>query len=228
MKRILVVEDDHRLAEAVHSHLEKDGYLCERAYDGAMAMKFFLTSSFDLAVMDISLPKLNGLDLCRQFRERNKQIPIIMITAFGDIDSKMEAFDLGADDYLVKPFHLKELTAKVRIFLKRAEDRPVKEERHQFRDIIIDGEKKAVIRAGKEVNLSPKEYRLLEYLVRNRNRVISKDELARNLWDTSYGVTANTIEVYINFLRNKIDRGFSHKIILTKPGFGYYVSFQDK
>lgn len=150
-----------------------------------------------------------------------------MITAFGDIDSKMEAFDQGADDYIVKPFHLKELGAKVKIFLKRAEDKPVTEEILQFADLVIDSQKKTVTRSGKDINLSPKEYRLLEYLVRNKNRVISKDELARNLWDNSYGVTANTIEVYINFLRNKIDRGFDHKIVLTKPGFGYYLSSEE-
>lgn len=227
MKKILIVEDDHRLAESVLSHLRKEGYDCECAYDGQMALKFFLNDVFNLIVMDINLPKMNGLDLCRSIREKNKQVPILMITAFGDIDSKMDAFEGGADDYLVKPFHLKELSAKVKIFLKRAEDQPVMEEVYEFSDLIIDGKKKVVKRAGQEIALTPKEYRLLEYLVRNRNRVISKDELARNLWNDSYGVTANTIEVYINFLRNKIDRGFDQKIVLTKPGFGYYVSIED-
>lgn len=222
-KKILIVEDDHRLAESVHSHLKKQGYRCETAYDGHMAMKFFTNEKFDLVVMDINLPRLNGLDLCRRIREKDKRIPILMITAFGDIDSKMEAFDYGADDYLVKPFHLKELTAKVKVFLKRTETHPLKEEVLQFADLTIDGGKKTVTRAGKQINLSPKEYRLLEYLVRNRKRVISKDELARNLWDDNYGVTDNTIEVYINFLRNKVDRDFDRKIILTKPGFGYYI-----
>lgn len=227
MKNILIVEDDHRLAESIYSYLKNEGYRCESAYDGQMAMKFFLNGTFHVIVMDINLPKMNGLDLCRLIREKNKQIPILMITAFGDIDSKMEAFDQGADDYIVKPFHLKELGAKVKIFLKRAEDKPVTEEILQFADLVIDSQKKTVTRSGKDINLSPKEYRLLEYLVRNKNRVISKDELARNLWDNSYGVTANTIEVYINFLRNKIDRGFDHKIVLTKPGFGYYLSSEE-
>ena len=224
MKNILIVEDDHRLADSVLSALKNEGYRCACAYDGQMAMKFFLNDTFDLVVLDINLPKKNGLDLCRLIREKNKQIPVLMITAFGDIDSKMEAFDQGADDYLVKPFHLKELVAKVRVFLKRAEDVSVIESIYHFSELTIDPQKKVVVREGQEINLTPKEYSLLEYLVKNKNRVISKDELARNLWDTNYGVTPNTIEVYINFLRNKIDRGFDRKIVLTKPGFGYYLS----
>lgn len=224
MKNILIVEDDHRLAESIFTHLKNAGYRCECAYDGQVAMKFFLNDTFHLVLLDINLPKINGLDLCKLIREKDKQVPILMITAFGDIDSKMESFDQGADDYLVKPFHLKELLAKVKVFLKRAEQAPVKEQIYQFSGLTIDPQKKIVIREGKEINLTPKEYGLLEYLVKNKNRVVSKDELARNLWDVNYGVTANTIEVYINFLRNKIDKGFERKLVLTKPGFGYYFS----
>ncbi|MBT1701889.1 response regulator transcription factor [Chryseosolibacter indicus] len=226
MRKILIVEDDHRLSESISLHLTKEGYLCECAYDGQMAMKYFSKDTFHLVVLDINLPKINGLDLCRNLREKDARVPILMITAFGDIESKMEAFDYGADDYLVKPFHLKELTAKVRVFLKRAEQNIALQEAYAFIDLIIDPNKKTVIREGKEIHLTPKEYSLLEYLVKNKNRIVSKDELARNVWDINYGVTPNTIEVYINFLRNKIDRGFEHKFILTKPGFGYYISSQ--
>ena len=227
MKRILIVEDDHRLSDALSVTLRKEGYSCESAYDGQMAMKFFSNDTFHLVVLDINLPKINGLDLCRRIREGNSQIPILMITAFGDIDSKMEAFDQGADDYLVKPFHLKELNAKVRVFLKRSEKVPVLQSEYVFADLKIDPNKKNVIREGKEIGLTPKEYSVLEYLLKNKNRIVSKDELARNLWDVNYGVTPNTIEVYINFLRNKIDRDFDRKLILTKPGFGYYLSKEE-
>jgi DNA-binding response OmpR family regulator len=226
VKKILVVEDDHRLSESVTKALEKEGYGCEPAFDGHMALKYFQQGSYQLVLLDINLPKMNGMDLCRKFRETNAEIPILIITAFGDIDSKMEAFTLGADDYLVKPFHLRELLAKVKVFLKRAEQPNAAQPLYQLQDIKLDPNKKIAIREGKEINLTPKEYGLLEYMLKNSNRIISKDELAMNLWDANYGVTHNTIEVYINFLRNKIDKEFEKKLILTKPGFGYYLNDQ--
>jgi two-component system copper resistance phosphate regulon response regulator CusR len=226
LKKILIIEDDHRLSESISSSLEKEGYQCTSAFDGQMALKFFETESYHLVVLDLNLPKINGIELCKKFREVNPQVPILIITAFSDIESKMEAFDLGADDYLVKPFHLKELSAKVKVFLKRAEQ-TILESGYQYMDIHVDPNRKTVVREGKSINLTPKEYGLLEYLLKNRNRIISKDELARNLWDANYGVTHNTIEVYINFLRNKIDKDFEKKLILTKPGFGYYLASQE-
>jgi two-component system copper resistance phosphate regulon response regulator CusR len=226
VKKILVIEDDHRLSESVTKALEKEGYVCEPAFDGHMALKYFQQGSYQLVLLDINLPKMNGMDLCRKFRETNAEIPILIITAFGDIDSKMEAFTLGADDYLVKPFHLRELLAKVKVFLKRAEQPNGAQPLYHLQDIKLDPNKKIAIREGKEINLTPKEYGLLEYMLKNSNRIISKDELAMNLWDANYGVTHNTIEVYINFLRNKIDKEFEKKLILTKPGFGYYLNDQ--
>ncbi len=224
MKKILLVEDDHRLAESIKLSLEKEGYQCEPAYDGYMALKYFQQDLHDLVLLDLNLPRISGIELCQKFREANAEIPILIITAFGDIDTKMEAFNFGADDYLVKPFHIKELLAKIKIFLKRAEQPTSQSPIYQTNDIKLDPNKKIAIRETKEINLTPKEYSLLEYLLKNRNRVISKDELAMNLWDVNYGVTHNTIEVYINFLRNKIDKEFEKKIILTKPGFGYYLN----
>jgi DNA-binding response OmpR family regulator len=224
VRKILVVEDDHRLSESIISVLDKEGNVCEPAYDGQMAMKYFQQGLYNLILLDLNLPKINGIDLCRRFREQNPSVPIIIITAFGDIDSKMEAFGLGADDYLVKPFHLKELSAKVRVFLKRADHPATAQPVYELSDVRLDPNRKLVIRGGREIGLTPKEYGLLEYLMKNRNRIISKDELAINLWDANYGVTHNTIEVYINFLRNKIDKEFDRKLILTKPGFGYYLN----
>ena len=224
MKKILIIEDDHRLSESISATLLKESYSCEPAYDGQIALKSFLQNTHHLIILDLNLPKINGIDLCKRFREINPAIPIIIITAFGDIDSKMEAFGFGADDYLVKPFHLKELLAKVKIFLKRADQPASALPIYEALDVRLDPNRKMVIRAGKEIDLTPKEYSLLEYLLKNRLRVISKDELAMNLWDANYGVSHNTIEVYINFLRNKIDKGFDKKLILTKPGFGYFLN----
>lgn len=224
MKKILLIEDDQRLSESVSGALVSQGFSCDCAYDGQMAIKYFQKHIYDLVLLDLNLPLINGLELCTQFRKINAAIPLIIITAFGDIDSKMEAFNLGADDYLVKPFHLKELLARIRIFLKRAETTGSVQSLHEFEDLTLDPNRKTVNRRGKEIRLTPKEFMLLEYFLKNRNRTISKDELAMNLWDANYGVTHNTIEVYINFLRNKIDKDFDHKLILTKPGFGYFLN----
>jgi len=226
VKKILIIEDDHNLSKSITSTLEKEGFACDPVYDGQIAMRYFQNHNCNLVLLDLNLPKVNGIELCKKFRAMDPETPIIIITAFGDIDSKMEAFDLGADDYLVKPFHLKELVAKVKIFLKRAEQLPNTQPLYQFHDMKLDPNKKVVIRENKEISLTPKEYGLLEYMLKNRNRIISKDELAMNLWDNKYGVTHNTIEVYINFLRNKVDKGFDRKLILTKPGFGYYLNEQ--
>lgn len=223
MKKVLIIEDDHRLSESISTVISKEGLKSESAFDGQMALKFFSNNEFDLIVLDVNLPKINGMDLCRKFREVNPTIPILIITAFSDIDTKMEAFDIGADDYLVKPFHLKELAAKIKVFIKRASTVNLPQNIIEFMNIKIDPNLKNVVREGKLINLTPKEYALFEYLMRNRNRIVSKDELARNVWDENYGVTHNTIEVYINFLRNKIDKDFDTKLILTKPGFGYYL-----
>lgn len=206
--------------------LQKEGFACSTVYDGQLALKYFQQENSDLVLLDLNLPGINGIELCKKFRALNAEIPVLVITAFGDIDTKMEVFDLGADDYLVKPFHLKELVAKVKIFLKRADQPKQQQPVLQFNDIKLDPARKTVVRNDQLISLTPKEYSLLEYFLRNRNRTISKDELAMNLWDSKYGVTHNTIEVYINFLRNKIDKGFERKLIMTRPGFGYYLNDQ--
>jgi two-component system, OmpR family, copper resistance phosphate regulon response regulator CusR len=228
LKKILIIEDDHRLSASVTAALKKEGYACTPAFDGQMATKLFFGEQYDMVLLDLNLPKVNGIDLCKKMRQANATVPILVITAFGDIDSKVEAFELGADDYMVKPFHLKELSAKVKVFLKRAEQAGATQQVYQVLDLKLDPNKKSVIRGGKEISLTPKEYNLLEYLIRNQNRVISKDELAMNVWDAGYGVTHNTIEVYINFLRNKVDKDFPGKLIITKPGYGYYLNSREE
>ena len=223
MKKVLLIEDDVQLSKSVQEALRKEGFGCVPVFDGAMAERAFKLDEYHLVLLDLNLPKVNGFDLCRSFRRENPQIPILILTAFGDIDSKMDAFDLGADDYLVKPVHLRELIAKVRVFLKRAEQLSVSEDLLQIGDLYVDPAKKAVNRADQSIELTPKEYNLLEYLLKNRRRVVSKDEIAMNVWEESYGVSHNTVEVYISFLRNKIDKGAEVKLIKTKPGFGYYL-----
>jgi two-component system, OmpR family, copper resistance phosphate regulon response regulator CusR len=225
MNRILLVEDDLRLSQSVESGLKTQGYQVETVFDGEMALRCFNSANYDLVLLDLNLPRVNGLELCKRFRNESPSIPIIVITAYGDIETKLDVFSLGADDYLVKPFHNQELYAKIRVFLRRSSpDAPV-QDKLQFRDVEVDFNLKAVWRSGQEVTLSRKEFQIFEYLIRNRNRIVSKDDMAMNLWDESYGVSHNTIEVYINFLRKKLDKNFPDKLIYTKPGFGYYIKF---
>lgn len=220
-KTILLVEDDPRLSRSLTEQLQAEGFTCLPVYDGEMALRAVQGSPFDLVLLDLSLPKLDGFALCERIRQRDRNTPVIILTAFSDIDSKMNAFQVGADDYLVKPVHFQELLAKVRVFLKRAESHPIAIEHIAIGDLRIDLQRKLVTRAGKDIDLSPKEFNLLVYLAQQRGRVVSKDDLAANVWDDSYGVSPNTIEVYISFLRSKVDKGHEQKLIRTKHGFGY-------
>ena len=221
--KILLIEDEPKLGSSIQKELSEQGYELEWAYDGRTAESLFRTARFDLLLVDINLPHLNGLELCRRFRQTNADVPIIMITALGELGDKMEAFQSGADDYLVKPFHLTELLARVKVFLKRGQIDRYYEDQLQVGDLVLDFATKSVRRAEQPVTLSAKEFALLALLARSRGRVVSKQEIAEKVWDLDLGPNTNTIEVYINFLRNKIDKPFSQKLIHTKPGFGYFL-----
>jgi len=224
VKRILVIEDDHRLSHNLCVALKREGYECDVADNGNDALRSFQQNSFQLILMDINLPGMNGVDLCKVIRKSNAQIPILVISAFGDIDTKLEVFTTGADDYITKPFHMQELIAKIRIFMRRTERPMVPLPSYSTKDLQLDPNRKIAIREGKEIQLMPKEYGVLEYLVINHNRIVSKEELASNLWPEYSNVTDNTIEVYINLLRNKIDKGHEKKLIFTRPNYGYYLN----
>ncbi len=219
---ILLVEDEAKLGQIIRDELKRQGYLVDLAVDGREAEQAFKTKTYSIILLDVNLPYKSGLELCKEFRQANKTVPIVMLTAIGQIQDKVEAFDLGADDYLVKPFHFEELFARVKALLKRADKSP-DDEKIVVEDLIIDMKNKSVTRGELEINLTAKEFTLLTLLARNRDRVISKQEILEKVWDLSFDTGTNTIEVYISFLRNKIDKPFEHKLILTKPGFGYYI-----
>ncbi len=223
--RILFVEDEPKLGASVSRELLEQGYEVDLAYDGRIGESMFKSAEYDLILLDINLPHINGLELCRRFREVNREVPILMLTALGELDDKMEAFSAGADDYLVKPFHLRELLARVKVFMKRRQLNTQFEEKLTISDLEIDFSAKSVSRAGKLINLTAKEFSLLELLARSRGRVLSKNEIAEKVWDTALesSTSMNTIEVYISFLRNKIDKDFEPKLIHTKQGFGYFL-----
>jgi two-component system copper resistance phosphate regulon response regulator CusR len=221
--RILLAEDEAKLSQVIQDELTRLGYQTDVAYDGQVAEKLFKQHPYSLVLLDINLPYKNGLALCREFREINGKVPIIMLTALGELQDKIDAFNLGADDYIVKPFHFDELFARIKVFLKRADSGTDTGEKIVVGDLEIDMENKTVSRGGKLINLTAKEFALLVLLSRNKGKVISKSEILEKVWDLSFDTGTNTIEVYISFLRNKIDKPFEAKLIHTKPGFGYYV-----
>ena len=221
---ILVIEDDQRVAELIQRGLEEQGFTVTLAYDGISGKKLGLQNNYKLIITDIILPKMDGIDVCRQIRETKPDIPIIMLTALGTTDDKVEGFDAGADDYLVKPFEMRELLVRVRALLKRN----TKTANSvgfiiRFADLEMNLHTKIVKRDGQEISLTPKEFKLLEYLMHNPERVLSRIEIAEKVWDTHFDTGTNFIDVYINYLRKKIDRDFEKKLIHTKSGMGFIL-----
>lgn len=220
--KILLAEDEAKLAKAIQEELMRVGYDVDVADNGITADKMFMENDYSLALLDINLPGKNGMTLCNDFRKRSANMPIVMLTAVGEIHDKVAAFNIGADDYLVKPFHFDELFARLKVLFKRT-DNIEKHEKLVYEDLEIDFKLKSVTRGGDVINLTSKEFTLLTLLVRTPERVISKQEILEKVWDLSFDTGTNTIEVYISFLRNKIDKPYSKKLIHTKPGFGYFI-----
>jgi two-component system copper resistance phosphate regulon response regulator CusR len=221
--RILLVEDDPKLGRTIQEELVSNGFETDLAYDGKVAEAFFFSQEYELILLDINLPYKNGWELCKLFRQHNSNIPIIMLTALGELQDKMEAFNAGADDFMVKPFHLNELLARIKVFIKRMNKDQRMDDIVTLGELSINVTDKSVTRGGKEISLTQKEFMLLELLIRNKGRVVSKADIAEKVWNLNFDTGTNTIEVYINFLRNKVDKPFSHPLIHTKPGFGYYL-----
>ncbi len=224
MANILIIEDDKRLAEIIQRGLEDNAYQTHIAYDGRMGLKLALANHYDLIVSDIVLPEMNGLELCRKIRASKPAIPILMLTALGTTDDKVEGFDAGADDYLIKPFELRELLARIRALLKRAGNASVMQTPLlQYHDLEINIHNKTARRGNVDIKLTPKEFKLLEYLLRNTERVLSRSEIAEKVWDTHFDTGTNFIDVYINYLRKKNDKPFQTKLTHTRAGMGFIL-----
>ena len=222
MFNILVIEDEQRVAELLKSGLEENGYQVSLAMDGIAGLSLFLRNKFDLVMSDIILPKMGGFELCKEIRKNDKDIPILMLTALGSTDDKLEGFDAGADDYLTKPFDFRELLARVAVLLKRKVGAQFNEPKEVcYADVRINPKTQTVYRSEKLIKLTPKEYDLLFYMVQNPERIISRKEITQNVWHTDFDPGTNFIDVYINYLRKKIDRGFELKLIHTRTGVGF-------
>jgi len=228
--KILVVEDDSILNSNVSDALKAEGYAVTKAFDGLLAEKIMLREKFNCIILDINLPGKTGFDICKDFRKSDPYTPILMLTAFGELEDKVKGFDLGADDYLTKPFYMRELIIRVNSLLKRSAQKSGTTQKDLFYtagDITLDDGKKQVFRDGKEITLTPREYQILLKLIKNKGEIISKIQLIEEIWGSSFNANTNTIEVYINFLRNKLDKPFGTNHIKTKVGYGYYFDNSD-
>lgn len=226
--QILIIEDDQRVAELINRGLTEEGFETTVAFDGLSGLKLILHNDYDLIITDIILPKMDGLDLSREIRSIKPQIPIIMLTALGTTDDKIEGFDAGADDYMVKPFEIRELLARIRVLLKRYNGITANSSFIlKFHDLEMNLNLKIVKRNNIEINLTPKEFKLLEYMLRNSERVLSRNEISEKVWDTHFDTGTNFIDVYINYLRKKIDKNFDKKLIHTKSGMGFILKVEE-
>lgn len=224
--KILVIEDDPTLNQNISEALEAEKMIVERVFDGSLAERMLKKDVFDCVIMDINLPGKIGFDVCREFRTFNTITPVIMLTAFNELEDKVKGFDCGADDYLTKPFFMRELLLRIHALVKRAKNQknnPDENDTLTAGDIRIVKSRKKVFRQEKEIQLTPREYQILERLSSNPGEIISKKELINEIWGTSFDTNTNTIEVYINFLRNKLDKPFGKNSIKTKVGYGYFL-----
>jgi len=224
--RILIIEDEATLNKNISEALISENFIVESVFDGFLAERFLKKESFDCVVMDINLPKKNGYDLCKEFRTYNTYTPVLMLTAFDELEDKIKGFDSGADDYLTKPFFMKELILRINSLIKRSQNKTENyfQETLSILDISINTAQKKVTRQNQEIQLTPREYQILLKLCKNPGEIISKKDLIKEIWGTSLDINTNTIEVYVNFLRNKIDKPFGKNSIKTKIGYGYYLS----
>ncbi|UYQ92621.1 response regulator transcription factor [Chitinophaga horti] len=224
MHNLLLLEDDANLAADIKAQLEREAFHVEVRFDGLMAEKTALRQTFDCIILDINVPGKNGYEVCRAIRQEGITTPVIMLTAFGEVEDKLDGFDSGADDYLTKPFYFRELLARIKALLKRGGQANGATGIVSIDTLEIDISKKQVSRAGQVIHLTGREFNILSMLAAAPGQPVSKKELISAIWGTSVEVNTNTIEVFINSLRNKIDKNQPVKLIHTRFGFGYYIS----
>lgn len=218
---LLLIEDESSVSSFIKKGFESEGYLLDRAYDGQLGKSLFNRKSYDVVILDINLPGVNGFQLCQEFKKQRPQIPIIFLTALDALDDKITGFESGADDYLVKPFEFKELLMRVKALLRRSGNIQIADKKIVIGDLEMETQGKVVMRRGKRIELTAREFSLLEYLMINKGRVVSRVDIAEKVWSLDFDTSTNVIDVYINYLRKKIDKGFSTKLLHTVVGMGY-------
>ena len=219
--RILLVEDEKKVSDFIKKGLCEEGYAVDCAPDGKEGLFMAEEGEYDLIILDVLLPKFDGFQVCRRLREKDVSAPIIMLTAVDSTEDKVKGLDVGADDYLTKPFSFDELLARVRALLRRGKSGAAA--KLEVADLVLDPATRRVTRAGCEIKLSNKEYAILEYFMRNPGRVLTRTLISEHVWDYEYDSYTNVVDVYVNYLRNKIDRDFPSKLIHTVRGVGYVM-----
>jgi two-component system copper resistance phosphate regulon response regulator CusR len=218
---VLLIEDEPNVSNFIKKGFDSEGYLMDVAYDGIVGKSFFSKKVYDVVILDINLPGFNGFQLCEEFKKEKPYVPIIFLTALDGLDDKITGFQSGADDYLVKPFEFQELLMRVKALSRRSAAFGFTEKKIAVSDLEMETIGKIVTRAGKRIDLTAREFALLEYLMINKGRVVSRIDIAEKVWDLNFDTSTNVIDVYINYLRNKIDKGFEPKLLHTVVGMGY-------
>lgn len=219
--RILIVEDEPKIARFIYKGLAEEGYAVDIARDGEEALSFTQSAPYDLIILDLLLPKTDGVTVCRKIRASNLSVPVLILTARDSIEDRVTGLDAGADDYLVKPFAFTELLARIRALLRRP--RALTNNTLRIRDLVMDVSKHTVERGGVLIGVTPKEYSLLEYMMRNQGQVLTRTQIMEHIWNYDYYAGSNVVDVYIRYLRKKIDEGRSVKLIKTVRGVGYKI-----
>jgi DNA-binding response OmpR family regulator len=220
MMKILLVEDEENVADFIRRGLEEEEFVVDVSHDGKDGFVKATSGEYDLMILDIMLPGVDGIDLCKLIRMKEIITPILMLTAKDTVEDKVKGLDSGADDYLTKPFSFDELLARIRALIRR---KSLSVEPLHCADLKLDSLKRKVTRAGREIYLRPKEFALLEFLLRNKNKVMSRAEILKNVWGYDFDPATNVVDVHINFLRDKIDREYEKKLIRTVRGAGYMI-----
>ncbi|WP_080054487.1 response regulator transcription factor [Spirosoma aerolatum] len=221
--KILLVEDEVSLASFIRKGIESEGYEIDLAYDGLMGQRMANNNSYDVIVLDVNLPYINGFELCRQIKQESPKQSILLLTALDSLPDKESGFGAGADDYLVKPFEFRELLLRIKALARRNSDYSGFKTVLRVVDLELDTEAHSVTRAGQRIDLTAREYALLEYLMINKGKIVSRIDIAEKVWDLHFDTNTNVIEVYINYLRKKIDKDFSPKLVHTIVGMGYVL-----
>lgn len=220
---ILIVEDEQKIADSIRQGLSENGFYTQVAYDALVGLRLFKHGIFDFVILDINLPGMNGYDLCKAIRAIDPKVPVMMLTAMSSVEDKLEGFDVGADDYIIKPFDFRELLVRTSALLKRIHTSTETGIKLKAGDLVMNLDAKEVTRDEKPISLTAKEFQLLEYLLRNKNRVLSRADIALNVWDIDFDSGTNVIDVYVNYLRKKIDKNFETPLLHTQVGLGYVL-----
>lgn len=230
--KILLAEDEHKIASFVKQGLEESAYEVDWVKDGREAIKRGLDYEYDIIILDVMLPQIDGFQVCKRIRVKNSHIPILMLTALDSTEDKIKGLDAGADDYLPKPFDFEELLARLRALTRRSHvqnpERAAAEDVISIADLVCNLSRKEVKRNGKEIKLTAREFDLLVFFIKNKNKILDRAKIAEQVWDINFDTGTNIVDVYVNYLRNKIDKDFEKKLIHTRIGLGYIMTTNDK